>query len=420
MVIRDFQRIVIAPYSFPKDGGTVEICGRNGAGKSSILKAIEFALRGATAAPDVPVRAGAKKADVQLLLAPDPDDMVGSEQTVLIKRTVDENGTHLYLTDRAGRKLPGTKPQAFLDRFWNAVAIDAAEFARQDEKKQAATLRQLTGLDTSALDAERQQFYADRTEVHRAIKLQEARLGDYGNPPPTDRVSITDLAKQLSNANAHNLAVERHERTIRLAETTIQNRVEKIESLIRETESVRSDLAQLRDKLADLEGARSKPIATDPLIACIQNAERINTAATLYGEWKSADEALRANRSHAEQLTASIDQIDQERRDMLAAIEFPVEGLSIDETGAVTFNGLPFSQASTAEQLRVGLAIAAALKPGLKLAVIRDGSLLDANSMAMVDDWAEANGYHVLIERVADSLGGPGIVIEEGRVKETC
>ena len=116
------------------------------------------------------------------------------------------------------------------------------------------------------------------------------------------------------------------------------------------------------------------------------------------------------------ELTKSIDDVDARKAALLAGVTFPVAGLSVDGD-AVTFNGIPLEQASSAEQLRVGLAVAAALNPKLRIVLVRDGSLLDAASLAIVAEWADANKMQVWLERVADPKDGVGVVIEDGMVK---
>ena len=99
---------------------------------------------------------------------------------------------------------------------------------------------------------------------------------------------------------------------------------------------------------------------------------------------------------------------------MLAAVDMPVDGLGFGDDG-LTFNGLPFSQASSSEQLRVGLAIAIALNPTLRVVRITDGSLLDSDALAMVAAMAEAHDCQVWLEKVEDGAG-IGIHIEDGQV----
>jgi hypothetical protein len=93
----------------------------------------------------------------------------------------------------------------------------------------------------------------------------------------------------------------------------------------------------------------------------------------------------------------------------------PIDGLAIKEDG-VTFNGIPFEQLSSSEQLKVSLAIAMANNPALKVIRILDGSLLDADNMAIIEQMADKEDYQVWIE-VVDSSGKVGFYIEEGEVK---
>ena len=93
----------------------------------------------------------------------------------------------------------------------------------------------------------------------------------------------------------------------------------------------------------------------------------------------------------------------------------PVPGLGFDDTG-VTLAGLPFNQTGQAEQIGASAAIAAALNPKLRVMLIRDGSLLDRHSLAILAEMAEAHDMQVWLERVTD--GQPvGIVIEDGEIK---
>ena len=82
----------------------------------------------------------------------------------------------------------------------------------------------------------------------------------------------------------------------------------------------------------------------------------------------------------------------------------------------MTFNGVLLEQASAAEQLRISAAIGAALNPKLRIMLLRDGSLLDQQSMTLLEKFASETDTQIWIERVADEPGGVGIYIEEGEV----
>jgi hypothetical protein len=96
----------------------------------------------------------------------------------------------------------------------------------------------------------------------------------------------------------------------------------------------------------------------------------------------------------------------------------PVTGLGLSEDG-VTLNGLPLDQASAAEQLRVSVAIGIAMNPRLRVLLLRDASLLDRDSLALLADMAKAAGAQVWLERVEDD-SATAVVIEDGMVKEAA
>ena len=93
----------------------------------------------------------------------------------------------------------------------------------------------------------------------------------------------------------------------------------------------------------------------------------------------------------------------------------PVDGIGFGDR-QVLLNGLPFEQASGAEQLKASVAIAMASNPRLKVLRVRQGSDLDADSFSILTAMAEAADYQVWIENV-QSARDTAIVIEDGAVK---
>ena len=91
-----------------------------------------------------------------------------------------------------------------------------------------------------------------------------------------------------------------------------------------------------------------------------------------------------------------------------------MDGLGFDEDG-VTYNGIPFAQASSAEQIRVSLAMAMALNPELKVLRIKDGSLLDGDAMEAIREQIVERDFQLWIERVGDADAG-AVIIEDGEV----
>jgi hypothetical protein len=104
-----------------------------------------------------------------------------------------------------------------------------------------------------------------------------------------------------------------------------------------------------------------------------------------------------------------------EKRKKITEAAYPIPGLMFDTAGGVVLNGIPFEQCSSAEQLRVSVAIGLALNPKLKVLLIRDGSLLDDDSLREIQAIAEKADAQIWMERVGVD-GQTSVVIEDGKI----
>lgn len=128
-------------------GDLVVIGGKNGAGKSSVLDSIMFAMAGKDSLPAMPVRRGASKAKVELDLG----------DIVVVRTFTPGGGTNLTVKSKDGRKFPS--PQTLLDSLTGRLSFDPLEFSRQKPDEQAEVLRSLVGLDFEKIDLEYQKLY---------------------------------------------------------------------------------------------------------------------------------------------------------------------------------------------------------------------------------------------------------------------
>ena len=79
---------------------------------------------------------------------------------------------------------------------------------------------------------------------------------------------------------------------------------------------------------------------------------------------------------------------------------------------ALRYNDTALADCSSAEQIRIGVALAMAADPALRVIRISDGSLMDPASLQTITELAAANDFQVWIEIVGDDAD---IIIEEGR-----
>ena len=153
----------------------------------------------------------------------------------------------------------------------------------------------------------------------------------------------------------------------------------------------------------------------DPLEARLAVSDEINKQVRAAAERAQVKTRLDEARGRYQTLTEQIDTVDESKSAGIAAAKMPIDGLGFDETG-VTYGGMPLKQCSSSEQLRVSTAVAMALNPQIRVLRITDGSLLDSDNLATLEELARAHGFQIWVEKV-DESGKVGIVIEEGRVK---
>ena len=389
------------------EGNMVVIGGQNAQGKTSVLNAIACALAGKSAFPEVPVRRGAKHAEIVCEL---------DEFTVT--RQIDANGkTHLIVAGPDGA--PKRSPQSILDALVGRLTFDPLEFSRMDRKAQAETLRELLGLDFTDLDAKREAAYSARTDENREAKRIKAQVDAIPDDPdaPDEPVDAAEVSAKLQEAVTHNaenqgardgLAAARERFTrieaeldeakqrVKTLKARADDELAKGKGLAEAVDGLKDfDIAPLRESLENIVATNERVRERDRRLALLRDAEQYTAAAA--------------------KLTDDIEEVDAERAKQIASAEFPVEGLGFDEDG-VTFNGLPFSQASSAEQLRTSIAMGFAANPELRILLIRDGSLLDDESLQLIGEMADERDGQIFIERVGD---GPEcqVIIEDGRVK---
>lgn len=396
-------------------GHLVEISGKNGQGKTSVLDSIMYALDGASI-PAEPIHRGAEKGAVVLELG-------GEKLELVVKRTFTKSGSYLTVTNAEG--FEAKSPQRLLDTMMGAISLDPLAFMRSDRKKQYDTLRGLVKLDVDPAEITRlnDKDYTTRTELNRDVKKLRATADAMVIPEDLPVVRIDEMAivDEIQSVGQFNLGLER-ERERR------QNLIDNNRVSLDDAKKLRERAAKLIADADAIDRTVAASVQTMATMSAIAEPKDAATLRTVLADAKARN-ALIAKREEKTKLNTDADKIQRRaddctegmtaRRkkldDALAKASLPVEGLGFGDN-VVTLNGLPLDQASDAEQLLCSTAIAAALSPKLRVLRIRDGSLLDSDHWKWLADFAEKNDLQVWAE-VVDSSRPGAIILEDGHIK---
>jgi DNA repair exonuclease SbcCD ATPase subunit len=446
------------------DGNLVEITGKNGQGKTSVLDSIWWALAGSSNIQGAPIRKGETEARIQLDLG-----TLKVIRTFHRKPAGDGATTSIAVENAEGARYPS--PQKMLDALLGELTFDPLAFARMKPREQFNALRKFVpGVDFDGIANLNRGDFERRTDYNRFARQERAAAAALIVPPETPENLIDEaaLVDDLARAGEHNSDIElRKERRSQVSEkitrlrTNVASAGEAMTSFSAARAAARdATLARIREQIRQLEQQAedaAKACAVD-IEAEIANAKKVTEAATreaddLQAKLAAADElpspidvsALRNRIEQARATNAAVarlqqrgkhirqaegaeneaqklsDQIDARnaaKQAAIAAAAMPVAGIGFGDD-QVLLNGVPFEQGSDAEQLQASVKIAAAMNPKLRVIRIRDGSLLDDVAMINLATFAQQQDLQIWVERV-DSSGAVGFVIEDGHVRKAA
>jgi len=437
LTVENIKRLRIVEVT--PEGNLIIVGGDNEQGKSSLLDSIEMLLNGGRSIPDRPVRQGREKGYI-----------VGTLSNGLnIKRTIMANGnTSLVVTDAAGQFV--SSPQTLFDRMKSLLTFDPLAFANAKGSEQRSILMELVGLDFSEQSAKRAELFAERAAVKKTIQLLTSQVRDEHKDTPADEVDVVAAVGELK-AIAFVAAVRKDAEAVMAtaikegydACMAADGKIARIECDVIALKEAVKNAAHMLDgakialaiareeakKRSDEFDALPAPVEPDPdAVDPIEN--RVDELNSLIESSQETNQRVRDNRERAVNLAKiaecskqtavlqrAIEDLDDDKAAQLRAATFPIEGLAFDDQ-AVTLNSLPFDQASSAERLRVSVAMGLAMNPELKILLIRDGSLLDATSKAIIAQMAKDAGGQVWCEVVSKDSECQ-LIIEDGSVLET-
>lgn len=412
--IKKLRVVDITPTS-----AVVQVTGRNGQGKTSVLDAIMYALGGKSDIPAEPLRRGAAHGSVRLDLG----------DLIVTRRFLESGATALQVETNDAKTF--RSPQNVLDELMGKMTFDPLAFTRLDAKAQLALLRTIVTVDVDldALDKANAADFATRTELNRDAKALRAQAAGINVPEqlPDEPLDAALLLQAIEQVGEFNAELERRKARRNEVALGVSQSRRNAQAKLDEANRLRARAAELEAEgqalnlAADadqerLDAAEALPEPKDATEARIayNAALATNEGIKARERWRALAAEAAKLEARADALTDAMQKRTEQRTAAIAAAKMPVPGLGFGD-GMVTLNDLPFDQASGAEQLRASVAIAMAMNPTLRILRIKDGSLLDDDSLAMLTAVATEHDFQVWIEMV-DASGKVGIVMEDGAV----
>lgn len=382
----------------PAENGLTVIGGRNGQGKTSVLDAIAWALGGERYRPSNAQRDGS--------VIP-PHIKVTLDNGIVVERK--GKNSALTVTDPSGRR----GGQRLLDEFVSELALDLPKFLHATDREKAATLLKIIGVGDrlAAIEQDEDRAYNERLALGRIAdqKAAFAKSMPYHADAPRDLVSAAELLRRHNAILAHNAENQRKREHLKELLAERFRLSEEMKRLNQAYDEI-CRACDIAEKTAEgLEDESTEAIQRD-----LDRIDEINRKVRANLEHDKAEEDAKEATHAYNALTAKIDALRKQKRDLLEGARLPLPGLGV-EKGCLLYNGKAWDCMSSSEQLRVSTAIVRVLNPQCGFVLMDKLEQMDAQTMREFGEWLEGEGLQVIATRV--STGDEcQIIIEDGMI----
>jgi hypothetical protein len=413
--VENVKRVKAVAYDCTGETLTV-IGGNNAQGKTSVLDAIMWTLGGDRYKPGNAMREGAEKLATKVTLS----------NGIIVER---RGQGSLKITSPDGRS-----GQELLNEFVNQFALDLPKFMNASQTDKAHMLLDLfpdLGQQLNDMNEEVKRMFDERHAlgVIATRKAKHAEDLPYIEGLPEEPLSGREMTDKLQKAlaiNARNAETRRRAGQVAKQIAQAESEVASQKQRIAELEArLNEERERLNEKTATVAGLKLEEREAKASIVDLQDED--TTALEQEMEAIDATNAkIRSNldkrKAEAEatdlqgqyrEITEKLDELRAQRLKLLSSVDMPMDGLAIGEAGELLFNGQPWDCMSGSEQLRVAVAISAAVKPECGFVLLDSMERMDVKQLRQFAAWLEAKGLQAIGTRV--STGDEcSLVIEDG------
>jgi len=403
--LENVKRVALVRMA-PAENGLTVIGGKNAAGKTSVLDGIVYALGGEKYRPTHLQREGGM-ASARIRI-----ELTGG---IVVERR--GKNAALHVTDATGRR----RGQTLLNDFIEELALNLPKFLRMKDDEKAEVLLRTLGIEDQleALDVREKQAYDKRHDFGVIVDQKRKfanELTEYPDAPETP-ISAAELIAESQEILARN--AKRAEARQKLAELAAR-----AQRLAEEGKALQEAVARKATEAEEVANllieAQKHPVDEDESTAELEqkiaNIEEINAHVRANADKDAAEREAEEHEAKLAELTAAVEAVRQERRDLLKGAPMPLPDLKIGKNDkgrpVLTYKGKLWDCMSTMEQYRVAAAIVRVLKPECGFILLDGLEAFDRDQMRAFDEWLTDAGLQAICTRVGDD--DCTIVIEDG------
>lgn len=419
--VENVKRVVAVSLDCTGQSLTV-IGGNNGDGKTSVLDSIMWALGGDRFKPTNPVHQGADGVYIKVTL----DNGV----------TVERKGVNGALKVTSGT---GKGGQSLLNEFVNTFALNLPKFMNAPAVEKSKMLLDVfpgLGAELNRLNQEAKRIFDERHAIGQVAdrKAKYAEELPFDFEAPAELLSGAEMAKRMQEALAVNGRNQAQRNSVKQLEDQVKSMTYRVESTQKRVRDLEKSLEEARaelnrvtvDQLHAVDQLNISKVSASQLkdedVTAVQkeleNIDALNARCRANESKRNAEAEAAELKAQYNEATTKLEEVRRKRIELLAGVQMPLAGLSLDEEGQLIYRGQPWDCMSGAEQLRVSAAICAAVNPKCGFVLLDKLEAMDVDSLREFGDWLAERNMQAIGTRV--SKGDEcSIVIEDGNVLET-
>lgn len=390
------------------------IAGNNGSGKTTLIESIFQAISLKRYDKDGNARKFIKQWEKEWKIF---IELQRGDDLITVERTFEEEWTGIKITSN-GVKVWSTFVQ---DRIGN-FTIDPLAFSRMRPQEQIDVLKQIAGINTDDLDAKVKFTTESRTAINRQERELRAIIEKYTkDDAPVERKSLSEIIDRKNKIMSHNNMCDQLQNELSMSENKkkdliyewvkISDEIKRLQELLEinahNVNWMMQKIAEVWSQIDDLWG--KKDFA--PIDIEIANIEEHNEKAIAREKRKEKIQEHETFVQRSVDIERKVEELRKAKLALFLGAGIPIEWLSFDDEGFMLINGIPFGHLSSAEQIKISTLLATHDHPELKVLYIKDGALLDDNTLQIVCSICKDRDYQLFIELVWERTDVENVVI---------